>query len=105
MFKINIKWGKELFKDIDIDTNEDVMTFRTQIYCLSNVPIDKQKIMIKGKIVKDEDDFKKFAIKDGMTFMMMGTAEDKGLKEPEKPIVFLEDMTPAQRAKALQQKA
>ena len=29
-----------------------------------------------------------------MTIMLMGVAEGKGLKEPEKPIVFLEDMTP-----------
>mmetsp|Transcript_83904 Transcript_83904/g.115850 ORF Transcript_83904/g.115850 Transcript_83904/m.115850 type:complete len:96 (+) Transcript_83904:14-301(+) len=95
MFKINVKWGKELFKDVDVNTEEDVETFKTQIYCLSNVPVDKMKIMIKGKILKDADDLKKFGIKEGMTFMMMGTAEDKGLKEPEKPIVFLEDMTPA----------
>ena len=47
----------------------------------------------------------KFGFKQGMTIMMMGTAEEQGLKEPEKPIVFLEDMTEEQRALALNQKA
>ena len=27
-FKINIKWGKELLKDFDIDTAESVETFK-----------------------------------------------------------------------------
>lgn len=54
--------------------------------------------MIKGKILKDGDSFSKYALKNGMTLMMMGTAENKGLKEPEKPVKFLEDMTPEERA-------
>ena len=44
---------------------------------------------------------KAIGIADGMTLMMMGTAEGKELKAPEKPIKFLEDMTPEERAKAL----
>jgi ubiquitin carboxyl-terminal hydrolase 14 len=57
--------------------------------------------MVKGKVVKDEDELSKFGLKDGMTIMMMGTAEGKELKEPEKPIKFLEDMTPDEKARAL----
>jgi len=33
--------------------------------------------MIKGKILKDEDDLKKVGLTSGMTIMMMGTAEGK----------------------------
>ena len=36
---------------------------------------------------------------------MMGTAEEKGLKMPEKPIKFIEDMSAAERAAALHEKA
>ena len=25
---VNIKWGKEMFKDIDMDTTDDAMTFK-----------------------------------------------------------------------------
>ena len=39
--------------------------------------------MIKGKVLKDEDDLNKLGLKDSMTIMMMGTAEGKQLKEPE----------------------
>jgi ubiquitin carboxyl-terminal hydrolase 14 len=59
--------------------------------------------MIKGKVLKDDDDWSKLGLKDGMTVMMMGTAEGKELKEPNKPIKFLEDMTAVERAHALNQ--
>lgn len=52
-----------------------MLTFKAILYAISNVPVDKQKIMIKGKILKDEDDLSKFDISNGMTLMMMGTAE------------------------------
>jgi len=69
------------------------------------VPVDKQKVMIKGKVLKDGDDLTKFGLKDGMTLMMMGTAEEQGLREPAQPVMFLEDMTPDQRARAMNEKA
>jgi ubiquitin carboxyl-terminal hydrolase 14 len=49
---VNIKWGKQTLQDIDVDVDQDVLTFKTQVYAMSNVPVDKQKIMIKGKILK-----------------------------------------------------
>jgi len=61
--------------------------------------------MIKGKVLKDGDDLTKFPLKDGMTLMMMGTPEENMLKEPEQQIKFLEEMTPAERAKALNEKS
>jgi len=42
--------------------------------------------MIKGKVLKDDDDLTKFGLNNGMTLMMMGTAEEQGLREPAKPI-------------------
>ena len=81
------------------------MTFKAVLFSLSNVLPEKQKLMVKGKVMKDDDPLTKFTFKDGITLMMMGTAEEQMLKEPEKPIKFLEDMTPAERAKALNEKA
>ena len=71
-----MKWGKQTFKDVEIDTSQDVTSFKTILMSLSNVLPEKQKVMIKGKVVKDEDDLTKFPLKDGMTIMMMGTAEE-----------------------------
>lgn len=65
------------------------------------MPVDKQKVMIKGKVVKDEDELTKFGLKNGMTLMMMGTAEEQGLREPAKPIVFDEDLSPRTRARMM----
>lgn len=75
--------------------------FKSQLYALSNVPVSTMKIMIKGKILKDSDDLSKLGLTNGMQIMMMGTAEDKGLKEPTQKIKFFEDMTPEEKARAL----
>lgn len=83
---MNIKWGKQTFTDVDCDTGADPETFKAILYGLTNVPVDKQKVMIKGKVLKDDDDLTKFGLKNGMTLMMMGTAEEQGLREPAKPI-------------------
>jgi len=105
MFKLNVKWGKQTFSDVECDTDGDVETFRAILYALSNVPVDKQKIMVKGKIVKDGDGLAKLGLKEGMTIMMVGTAEEKGLVEPKEKIKFIEDMTPEERAIAMNEKA
>jgi ubiquitin carboxyl-terminal hydrolase 14 len=104
--KVQIKWGKQLFDDVEVNLADDIMTFKCQIYALTNVPIEKQKVMAKGKIVKDEAEFKDYpAIKDGAVLMLMGTAEGKELQAPDKQIKFVEDMTPEEKAKALQEKS
>lgn len=70
---------------------------------MTNVPVEKQKIMIKGKMVKDEDDLSKFGLSNGMSLMMMGTAEGKSLQAPTKPVKFIEDMSAAEIAKIASQ--
>ena len=61
--------------------------------------------MIKGKVVKDEDDLTKFALKNGITLMLMGTAEEQGLREPAKPVIFDEDLSPRTRARMLNERS
>ena len=73
---VNVKWGKQTFKDLELDTGSDVESFKVVLMSLSNVLPENQKLMIKGKIVKDGDDLTKFPLKDGLTLMMMGTAEE-----------------------------
>lgn len=106
MFKINVKWGKQTFKDVELDTTQDAETFMTQLYALSNVPVEKQKITIKGTKLKEDTDMSQLApkLKDGMTIMMIGTAEGKFLKEPVKQTVFVEDLTAEEKAKLFKEK-
>jgi len=47
---------------------------------------------------------KSLKLKDGMTIMLIGTAEGKFLKEPVKKTVFIEDLTPEEKAKLFKEK-
>lgn len=103
--KVNIKWGKNLYNDIELNLEDDIATFKCQVYALTNVPIDKQKLMAKGKIIKDTEEWSKYpGVKEGLTMMLMGTAEGNELKAPEVTMKFVEDMTPEEKAKALREK-
>jgi len=64
IMSVNVKWGKEVFTDVEVDLNESVEMFRAQLYCLSSVSVDTMKINVKGTLLKDGDDLAKvFAAK------------------------------------------
>ena len=92
MVKVNIKWGKEKFPDVELDISAPVELFKAQLFALTSVPVDRQKIMgVKGGTLKDDADLSALGIKDGQNLMLMGSAE----KAPEPPpvaTVFAEDM-------------
>jgi ubiquitin carboxyl-terminal hydrolase 14 len=96
MLNIKVKWNKEVFP-VEVDTQSEPILFKSQLYALTSVPVEGQKIMIKGKVLKDDADMAKVGLANGATIMMMGTAEDKGLREPTEKIKFFEDLTPAEK--------
>ena len=103
--KVNIKWNKQLFETVELDMNESIETFKAQIFTLTNVPVEKQKVMAKGKILKDATEWAAYpGVKDGATLMLMGTAAGKELKKPEKEMAFVEDMTAEEIAKITQER-
>lgn len=55
VYTVKVKWGKETFKDVPVDTDCDILDFKTQLYSLSSVPIERQKIMSGGKTLKDDE--------------------------------------------------
>ncbi|EGD80144.1 hypothetical protein PTSG_13270, partial [Salpingoeca rosetta] len=71
-FTVKIKWGKEVFKDVEVDTDEDPDAFRAQLFSLTGVPPEGQKIMCKGMTLKDT--WEKFPIKNKASVLLMGTA-------------------------------
>ena len=87
--KVNVKWGKELFKDVEVDMDEPPDLFKLQLMSLTSVPVERQKIMGKGGMVKG-DTWGKVVLKEGMTVIMMGTAEK--LPEPTEEVQFVEDL-------------
>jgi ubiquitin carboxyl-terminal hydrolase 14 len=90
--KVNVKWGKEKHEvEIDEPGGDDALdTFRAQLFALTGVPVERQKIMLKGKMMKADTDMAK--LKEGAKVMLMGSA-DKAPEAPKEKIVFMEDMT------------
>jgi len=93
MVKVEVKWGKETYQ-VDTDVDEGIEAFQGQLFSLTNVPAERQKILAKGKKIASTEDLKQ--LKDGAKLMLMGTA-DAPLKEPPKQQVFMEDLTEDQK--------
>ena len=89
--------------EVELDPTSTGETFKYQLYSLTGVEPDRQKILIKGGQLKDETDLSKLGAKPGQTFMMMGTPADSehvALERPKEKMKFMEDMTEAEAAKA-----
>lgn len=76
---------------MEIDTSQTPYVFKCQLYDLTGVPPERQKIMVKGGLLKDDSDWSMLGVKQGQRLMMMGTA-DEIVKAPEKGPVFVEDL-------------
>ncbi|CAG8507118.1 14042_t:CDS:10, partial [Dentiscutata heterogama] len=97
--KVNVKWkGKN--HEVELDTEAPVSDFKAQLFSITEVEPSRQKIMIKGGILKDDTDLKTLNIKEGASIMMMGTPGELP-KEPAKKTLFIEDMTDRQLAETL----
>ncbi|CAH1422750.1 unnamed protein product [Lactuca virosa] len=97
---VSVKWQKELYPAVEIDTTQPPYVFKCQLYDLTGVPPERQKIMMKGGLLKDDSDWSKLGVKEGQKLMMMGTA-DEIVKAPEKGPVFMEDLPEEELAVAV----
>jgi len=105
MVQVKLKWGKEEY-DVDVD-EASVEVFKTKVYSMTNVPVDKQKYLgFPGGALKDSDDMMQKAggLKAGAKVTLVGTAEAAQLKAPSEKVVFEEDLTPEEKAKVLKEK-
>ncbi|GJR67544.1 ubiquitin carboxyl-terminal hydrolase 6 [Tanacetum coccineum] len=97
---VSVKWQKELYKGVEIDTTQPPYVFKCQLYDLTGVPPERQTIFLKGATLKDDSDWSKLGVKEGQKLMMMGTA-DEIVKAPEKGPVFMEDLPEEEQAAAV----
>ena len=74
MVKVAVKWAKETF-NVDVDPQEPGLVFKHQLFSLTGVPPERQKIMVKGGMLKDDADVAKLGLKEGQKLMMMGSAD------------------------------
>ncbi len=87
-------------KDIEVDSSLPPAVLKAQLFSLTNVPTERQKIMVKGQTIGD-DTWGKVNLTNGLTLLMMGSA-DPVPEVPTEKVKFLEDMTEAQLARHMQ---
>ncbi|KAJ5068641.1 ubiquitin carboxyl-terminal hydrolase [Anaeramoeba ignava] len=97
-----VKWKKEKF-EINLALDQPPLLLKTQLFSLTQVEPDKQKIMFRGKTVKDTDDWNKLKIKAKANLMMLGTPANERLEEPKEKTIFLEDL-PEDMVKEIEKK-
>eukprot|EP01017_Pseudomicrothorax_dubius_P034237 TRINITY_DN466_c0_g1_i1.p1 TRINITY_DN466_c0_g1~~TRINITY_DN466_c0_g1_i1.p1 ORF type:complete len:351 (-),score=114.95 TRINITY_DN466_c0_g1_i1:707-1759(-) len=99
--KVNIKWGKQTLTGIEVESNESVLGLKGQLFSITNVPVDKQKLVFKGtSLTKEEASLTDYKIVDGATLLMTGTALEKPeLTEPFPEKKFIEELSNEELAK------
>ncbi len=92
---MQVKWNKESL-ELELDPNESLELFKAQLFELTHVPPERQKILVRGKQIKADEDLK--LITEGAKIMMMGTADAIVTASPKEKVVFEEDLTDTQKA-------
>ncbi|KAL6784342.1 hypothetical protein ACKKBG_A05775 [Auxenochlorella protothecoides x Auxenochlorella symbiontica] len=92
MVRVEVKWQKEVFKDLEVDISAPPAVFKTQLFSITGVAPDRQKIMgLKGGLLRDDADWGSTGIKDGSRITMLGTAGAVPVAPTQAP-TFLEDL-------------
>lgn len=92
--------GKKYEVELDPESNGETLKF--QLYSLTGVEPERQKVLVKGGQLKDETLLSSLNAKPGQVFMMMGTPSAEGsamLERPKEKMKFVEDMTEAETAR------
>jgi ubiquitin carboxyl-terminal hydrolase 14 len=75
-------------------------TFKYQLFSITGVEPERQKILVKGGQLKDDADMSKLGLKPNQVLMMMGSPSGTAqvIEKPKEKIKFLEDMDEAEAA-------
>jgi ubiquitin carboxyl-terminal hydrolase 14 len=86
--------------EVEVDPSSNGETFKYQLFSITGVEPERQKIIVKGGQLKDDADMSKLGLKPGQALMMMGTPSGDAhvIEKPKQPIKFLEDMDEAEAA-------
>ncbi|EEH43109.2 ubiquitin-specific protease UBP6 [Paracoccidioides brasiliensis Pb18] len=90
--------------EVDLDPTTNGETFKFQLYSLTGVEPERQKVLVKGVQLKDNTELSTLDAKPGETFMLLGTPSSgrasAALEKPKVATKFIEDMTEAEAAKS-----
>lgn len=95
---VKVKWGRENFPNIEVNTDEEPLLFKAQLYALTGVQPERQKVMCKGITLKDEQ--WNVEMKNGAVFLLLGSKEEVPQEPVDKP-KFIEDMNESELATAV----
>ncbi|KAH8287842.1 hypothetical protein KR018_002283, partial [Drosophila ironensis] len=98
VLSVKVKWGRELYTDIDVNTDEEPILFKAQLFALTGVQPERQKVMCKGGMLKDDQ--WNVQLKEGGVVLLLGSKESVP-EVPVTPVKFIEDMNEAEAATAL----
>lgn len=96
--KCIVKWsGKKYDIDVETQSSEALSQLRAQLFSLTQVPPERQKLLVKGGQLRTESDVGRL-LQEGATLTLMGTPDAHALKEPTDAdrVRFIEDMTVAE---------
>ncbi|KAI9292545.1 cysteine proteinase [Neoconidiobolus thromboides FSU 785] len=97
--KVNVKWNTNKY-EMDLDLQDSVSTFKAQLYSVTGVEPDRQKLLSGGKFLKDETDLSTIKFKEGQLITLMGSVGEINTAPKEK-VTFIEDMTESEITEAL----
>lgn len=51
---VKVKWGKETYSNVEVNTDDDPVLFKAQIFALTGVQPERQKVVCKGVTLRDD---------------------------------------------------
>ncbi|CAB3257202.1 unnamed protein product [Arctia plantaginis] len=94
---VKVKWGKELYPGVEVNTDDDPVVFKAQIFALTGIQPERQKVVCKGVTLRD-DSWGPFKLTNNALVLVMGSKEEDVPATPSVPTRFVEDMNEAELA-------
>jgi ubiquitin carboxyl-terminal hydrolase 14 len=98
--KLNFKWNKDNFS-IEVTKEKTVEELKSTIQTLKSVESDRQKLLLKGKVLDNNVNLD--TIPDNAVITLMGTASANS-NITTSQVKFVEDLSPEEKAKLLREK-
>jgi len=100
MVKVTIKFGKKKHKNVEIKDTDSFDDIQGIIFSLTQVTPDRQKIIVKGKRLENDDGVKKLIKKGALLTVMGSSASAQSTASSGTTIKFVEEMTEAEKQMA-----
>ncbi|CAH8676123.1 unnamed protein product [Schistosoma rodhaini] len=80
VYKVNVKWQKNKYSNVECNTDECPELFKALLFSLTGIPPDRQKVMMPGGILGDEN-YNGIKLKDGINIMLVGSVDEIPISE------------------------